>query len=555
MVPLIPAPARHVPDHGSLDIGDGTPVVASAELAAVAGLFIEDVRLDASIAFDLSSNVPSDEAPAITIMLATDDLDTVPSAGGIRADGETDADERHGIRIDNDGIRVWAATPEGVHRGLTSLRQLISAEAEAGSATLTAATIIDGPRFAWRGLSFDVARTFHGPETVRRVIDMCSRHKLNVLHLHLTDDQGWRVEVPSRPELTTIGAAGALGDRPGGYFTISEMQGLAEYAAARFVTLVPEIDMPGHTGAIFRAYPELAPIDATSGDAATGFAIGTLDPERPGTWTFVEDVLDAVIAQFPHSAYVHVGGDEAFGMKDDAHAAFVEQVTALVHARGRLAIGWQEIARASLRKGDVVQYWIDTRENEVMMNNEALQAMVPPEFLPIIAESLTKAEHDIPRALGTGAKLLISPTSRLYFDRPHAEASADPAQEEMRTRVGLPVYPPMSLRDVVEWDPADDTPGVTSDDQIAGVEAAIWCETIATQDELEFMLLPRLSGLAEKAWASPGITAWDGYAARLAAQTSAWDARGWTWFAAADVRWRAAPAAATATATGEGITV
>lgn len=539
-LPLVPAPVRVAAQDGSIEIGDGLGVaVDSPEITATVQRFIDDVRVDAGIT--LSPVEQAVAAPVITVALASDDLDTVAPAGGVRADGKTgaDSDERHGIAITADGIRVWAATVEGVHRGLTSLRQLVAANMSGGVATLRAVRIVDGPRFAWRGLSFDVVRTFHGPETVRRVIDMCSLHKMNVLHLHLTDDQGWRIEVPSRPELTAVGEAGAMGERPGGFYSLAEMAELVEYAAARFITLVPEIDMPGHVGAALRAYPELAPTDDTSGDVAPGLAVGTLDPDRAETWSFVEDVLDAVIPQFPQSAYLHVGGDEAFGMADEAHTAFVERVIALVRDRGRLALGWQEIARASISSDEIVQHWIDSRETAAMMDSEALKAMVPEGMLPLIAETLAKAEHDAARALGMGAKLHISPTSRLYFDRPHAEESTDPAQEEMRARVGLPVYPSMSLRHSVEWDPADDTPEVTSDEQIAGVEAAIWCETIATRDELEFMLLPRLGSLAEKAWSSRGATDWSDYADRIAAQSAVWNSHEWAWFAADSVTWPA----------------
>ncbi|MCA0307774.1 MAG: beta-N-acetylhexosaminidase [Actinobacteria bacterium] len=540
-LPIVPAPAHatELTDHVELG-GDGLSVVACPrELFVTAQRFVDDVKLETGLALSLATAAPG--APAITVALAGDGLDAVAPAGGVRADGKsgTDGDERHGISITTDGLRVWGTTVEGVHRGLTSLRQLIAAGAHDGVATLPTAEIVDGPRFGWRGLSLDVVRTFHGPETVRRVIDMCSLHKLNVLHLHLSDDQGWRIEVPSRPELTAIGGAGAMGDRRGGFYSLAELAGLVEYAAARFVTLVPEIDMPGHTGAIFRAYPELAPMDSAFGEVAPGLAIGTLDPQRAETWTFVEDVLDAVVPQFPQSAYVHVGGDEAFGMADEAHAAFVERAIGLVRARARLAVGWQEVARAAIGPDDIAQYWIDSREPGDMMDNEALQAMIPAEMLPLIAETMAKAEHDLPRALEAGVRLLISPISRLYFDQPHAEASADPAQEEMRARVGLPVYPAMSLRHGVEWDPVDDTPGVDSDDQIAGVEAAIWCETIANRDELEFMLLPRLGGAAEKGWVRRGATDWSDYAGRLAAQAALWDARGWNWFASAAVPWAA----------------
>ena len=196
-----------------------------------------------------------------------------------------------------------------------------------------------------------------------------------------------------------VGGTGAIGDRPGGFYSLTEMAALVEYAAARYVTLVPEIDVPGHTGAIFRACPELAPDGHIPGNRAPGLAIGTLDPTRAATWTFVEDVLDAVIPQFPQSACLHVGGDEAFGMADEAHAAFVERAVALVRARGRLALGWQEVARASISSEEIVQYWMDTCETSAMMDNEALREMVPAELLPMLSETLGKAEHDLPSAL------------------------------------------------------------------------------------------------------------------------------------------------------------
>ncbi len=540
--PLVPAPAHHTPHPGAFEIRDGMPVVTdTVEAAAVARRFVEDIRTDTGIGLETAG---STSGPAIVVAFDDDGLDSLPPAAGVRADrtsADASVDERHGIAVTPGGVRVWGTTTEGLHRGLTSLRQLVAAAVRADGATLPAGTIIDGPRFAWRGLSLDVVRTFHGPETVRRVIDMCSLHKVNVLHLHLTDDQGWRVEVPSRPELTRVGAVGALGERPGGYYTRAELAELVEYAAARFVTIVPEIDMPGHTGAVFRAYPNLAPATASAGEESGGLVVGTLDHERPETWSFVEDVLDAVIPQFPHSGYVHIGGDEAFGMADEAHAAFVERVTRLVRSRGRRVLGWQEIARASLGADEIVQYWMDGRTVDSMVGGDALTSLVPAEYLPLVTETLGKAAHDVPRALEMGCALLMSPTSRLYFDCPHAAASSAADQEGMRERVGLPIYPPLSLRDGVEWDPVDDTPGVSDDSRIAGVEAAIWCETIADRDELEFMLLPRLGGLAEKAWTPAGTTEWTSYAGALAAQSAIWNARGWNWFASDEVPWRHLP--------------
>ena len=538
-LPLIPAPATATTQDGTLVVGDTFGVVVqSAELADLAARFVEDVRLDAGIALSLAPVRDSTGGSHITLLIDRAGIDGTAPASGLRADRDENADERYGLEITNDAVRVWGPTAEAVHRGLTSLRQLITAHAQEGTAALPCTRIIDGPRFAWRGLSLDVVRTFHAPAVVRRVVDMCSLYKLNVLHLHLTDDQGWRVEVPSRPALTEVGATGAIGDRPGGFYSQAELAELVGYAAERFVTVVPEIDMPGHTSAVFRAYPELAPAEIRSVDLGNGASLqlSTLDPDRAETWAFVEDVLDAVIPQFPRSAYVHIGGDEAFGMSDEAHASFVEKAAALVRARGKRVVGWQEIARASISSDDVVQYWMDVHEVE-SMNGDTAGSTVPPDLMPILVEFVRKAKHDAPKAVAQGARLLVSPTTWLYFDRPHADASSDPAQEEARKRIGLPFYSAASIRDGIEWDPVENTPGVQTADQLAGVEAAIWCETITTTDELEFMLLPRLGGVAEKAWTRQPSTDWSDYAARLGRQSAGWRRRGWVWFRSVEIDW------------------
>jgi hexosaminidase len=531
---VIPAPATETSQDGTFVVRVAAGVVAagvvaeSAELIDLAARFVDDVQADTG--FTLAAKA------GITVALDATGLNEAAPASGVRADGNDNADERYGLEVTADGVRVWGATAEGVHRGLTTLRQLIAAYAQDGTAVLPTTRIIDGPRFAWRGLSLDVVRTFHPPDAVRRIIDMLSLYKLNVLHLHLTDDQGWRVEVPSLPMLTEVGAKGAVGDRPGGYYTRDELAELVAYAADRFITVVPEIDMPGHTTAVFSAYPELAPAELRSIDLGNGTSIplNTFEPHRPEIWAFVEEVLDAVIPQFPQSAYVHIGGDEAWGMPDEAHAEFVERTAALVRDRGKRVVGWQEIARAAITSDEVVQYWLEPRQVDSLDSDAA--STVPSDLLPILVEHMTKAAQDVSRALAHGSRLVMSPTSRLYFDCPHAEPSADPAQEELRQRVGLPFYTPVSIRGGVDWDPLDVTPEVTSDTQIAGVEAAIWCETITNQEDLEFMLLPRLPGAAEKAW-SQSPTHWPDYATRLSHQSPTWQTRTWTWFKSTEINW------------------
>ncbi|MEV8358303.1 family 20 glycosylhydrolase [Microbacterium sp. NPDC076895] len=460
--------------------------------------------------------------------------DDLPFTEGVRADGAHDTDESYQLTISSRGVRILAPCEEGAFRGLTTLRQLIAA---ARGAKLPAVDIRDAPLYHWRGLSLDVSRTFHGPETLRRVIDMASLYKLNVLHLHLTDDQGWRLEVPEWPLLTSVGGQGAVDDRPGGWYSAAEVSELVAYAAERFVTLVPEIDVPGHVQAIFHAYPELDPhSDRGSKAAALGFAIGTLDLDHGDTGRLLEDVFRAAADQFTTSSYLHLGGDEAFGMSESAHAAFVERTAEIVRGLGKLPVGWQETARGRLQAGHLVQYWMEPREAARLTESDAL-GQLPPEVAAVLAENMLAAASDVPRACAQGAGVIMSPFTRLYFDRPHGDAAQDPAQEEPRSRLGLPFYSPSTLRDGVDWDPRKELPGTEADrGAIAGIEAALWCETVRDRDDLEFLLLPRLPGAAERAWASAGHE-WDAYRLSLASQSHVWRAREWNWFRAAGIDW------------------
>jgi hexosaminidase len=539
-VPVIPAARTVSVRTGSFRLASGAQVHTDVALADVVARFVADLRIDTGIELDVVSGADA-ATTALSVELGYLAPDGVPLATGVRADGRSlaEADERYELVVGPADVRVLAVTREGAHRALTTLRQLVSAAVVEDSADLPLVALVDGPRFAWRGLSLDVVRTFHGPETVRRVIDMCSLYKLNVLHLHLTDDQGWRFEVPSWPLLAEVGGAGAVGDRPGGHFTRDDIAGLVAYAAERFVTIVPEVDLPGHAQAIFRAYPELAPAETpeSAAAAAAGFAMGTLDLDRGPTRRFLDDVIAAAAEQFGTSAWIHVGGDEAFGMAREDHAAFVEAAMDAVRRHGRHPLGWQEAGRSDVGAGDVVQYWIEPDETLRMLDSGMLQSMLPPEVAPLLEATMRESMNDVPEALGKGARILVSPTARLYFDRPHSGPVSDADQETRRSRVGLPFYPPTSLRDMVLWDPVPETPGCRSEEQLIGVEAAVWCETVEDRDDLEFLLLPRLAGAGERAW-SASSTDWADYANRLAAGPRTWNSRGWMWFRSAEIDWR-----------------
>ncbi len=526
-IPVIPLPAHSKLDPGSVLIDSNTSIDASsAELESVSETFKRALHEDSGFLIGGGSS----STTRITLTLSQQP-DLVPVAAGLRADG-AEVDERYTIMSSSEHVRIEGATPEAVHRGLTTLRQIIVANASNGSVELPYMYLADGPRFAWRGVLIDVARTYYRPDALRRVIDMCSLYKLNVLHLHLTDDQGWRLDVPTRPELSAIGSL-PTSERGGGFYTQEDIAGLVEYAAARFVTIVPEIDMPGHSAAVFRAYPALPKAEGPDIDLPTEYRemLNNLDPDSEETWALVKDVVDAVVTQFPQSAYVHLGGDEPFGMKDEDHASFVEQAIQVVRQRGRKVIGWQEIARAAIDEDTVVQYWMHASDAELeQLRNGGLDSIVPTELLPFILASASQARGDLPSALERGAKILVSPTQHLYFDRPHPGPAVDEGQEEQRRRVGMPAYPPLSLHDGFDWDPIGTLPGVLADENLAGIEGAVWSETLETAGDLEFMLIPRICGLSEKAWGQRDQATWIEFQRRLNYQTSTWDHRKWNWY-------------------------
>lgn len=519
----LPAPAAVRAGHGSFAVTPSTALtVAEAALLPVA------VRFRADLAAYVGSSLPAPvvlaepTAGSIHLALGSPPGPRPRTTRGLRADGAPVDGERHRLTVAEDGVRVLGPTPEAVFRGLTSLLHLVAA----GDGTVGAVAIDDAPELAWRGLSLDVVRWFVPVAEVERVVDALALHKLNVLHLHLTDNEAWRLEIDGRPGLT-VGNDGA--------YTRDEFRHLVAYAAERFVTIVPEVDLPGHTAAVLAAHPELGVTRPVDGDVP--LQVAYLDPDRAEVWAFVEDVLGQV-AELSPSPFLHLGGDEAFGMPAERYERFVDRAVEVVRALGKRVVGWQETCRAGVGPDEVVQHWIDL-DALTGGGGGAGGGGLPPEVLDLLAAHFGEALGDLDRIAEKGARLLLSPTTTFYLDQPHGDPSLDPAQDAERSRLGLQFYGPRTLEQLLDRDLAT-AMGAVPPDRLVGVEAALWCESVRRAEDLELLLLPRLAGVAELGWNPSSPAPWADHRDRLAALAPLWDRAGWSWWRADSVDWPAA---------------
>lgn len=540
MVNVIPAPASVTYTTGApFVLSDDTPVVATPDLQPLASTFITMLEASTGVVLSLGD---SGNKPAITLRLTEHDdrLASLPVPRGRRADDGDPADEAYALDVDANGITLTAHAPEGVFRGLMTVLQVIATTPVASEGIdIAPVSIVDAPRFAWRGLSFDVVRRAYSVAEVKGVIDLLALYKANVLHLHLTDAEGWRIEVDAWPKLASIASTTAVGDRPGGYFTKDQYRHLVHYAADRFITVVPEIEMPGHAAAIFRAYPELAGDgvnpETTNLNRSPWFQ--TMHPDNPGIFTFLEDIFREVAEMTP-GAYLHIGGDEALGMDPNLYSRFMARARELAYETGKNIVAWQETSRSGFAPEDIAQIWLepsvhDLEEDEQVETPEDDEPS--PEMAEIgaaFAEANRVAPYDLDRILEQGPAILMSLQPVAYFDTRHREPSANPDQADEQARVGAPFYRPRTLQDFFMWDPGTIKPNV-DESRIAGVEAAIWCESVESDADLFFLIIPRLPGLLEKAWSPPAESldsAWDDYATRLAAHDGLWEHRNWNYF-------------------------
>ena len=407
--------------------------------------------------------------------------------------------------IVTDHITIQAPTKQGLFYGAQTVRQLLpveifSSEKVSAEWVIPGVEIRDVPRFEWRGMHLDVGRHFFEVNDIKKFIDLLSIHKLNTFHWHLTEDQGWRVEIKKYPKLTEIGAyrestppygnrGGSDGKRYGGFYTQDEIRRIVNYAADRYITIVPEIDMPGHMSAAVASYPEIGNTDVPgfNPEVITHWGVypHILAPSEEA-FEFVEGVLVEICELFP-SKYIHIGGDEApkgqweksnfaqevikrEGLHDEheLQSYFIQRVEKILEKQGRSLVGWDEIREGGLSPQATVMSWRGVNGG--------------------IASA--KEGHDV----------VMAPNSHTYFDYYQNDAKAELAKGAEFECIGgfLPI------QKVYSFDPV--LPGTLSDAEqkhVLGVQAQLWTEYMKTWDKVEYMAFPRMAALAEVAWTTP----------------------------------------------------
>lgn len=422
-------------------------------------------------------------------------LSVVPGKAkkGIRLvlDKKVSGEEAYTIMVDKKGVTIAGSTPKGVFYGVQTLRKSLPV----GAATvvrLPSVKISDSPRFVHRGMMLDCSRHFFPLEFVKRYIDLIAMHNMNVFHWHLSDDQGWRIEIKKYPELTikgsrrsgtVIGYNTALDDSIpyGGYYTQEQAREIVEYARQRYVTVIPEIDMPGHMLAALATYPELG---CTGGPYEVGHRLGiykdVLCVGNDKIYDFCEGVLDEIMQIFP-SKLIHIGGDETptevwekcpkcIKRAEDnnmtvkqVQSYFTSRIEKYVNSRGRRIIGWDEILGGDISQSAVIQSWRDTKHGRIA----------------------AEAGHDV----------IMSPTSHCYFD--YSQADEKNSKYEPTLCGGY-----IPVEKVYAFEPCDENLSESSRPYILGVQANIWAEYLLYPNQVEYQALPRMAALAEVQWTS-----------------------------------------------------
>ncbi|GGG49467.1 beta-N-acetylhexosaminidase [Croceivirga lutea] len=486
---LIPKPAKVIATNSAFGLDSSTAIFTNQTFKGFeeVGSYLSE-KLKEKLNLDIPVNTfDSETVERIIFINQTDSL-------------ELQSEEAYELYIKNDSILINAKTAAGAFRGIQTLRQLLPEKSndtlsDAPMWLIPSGKILDEPNFDYRGAMLDVARHFFTVDEVKRFIDLLAYYKFNTFHMHLTDDQGWRIEIKSWPKLTEIGAQTEVGGGKGGFYTQEEFKEIVAYAAERHIEIIPEVDMPGHTNAASFAYPVLngngLPVQNYIG---TRVGFSTFDARKDTVYAFLDDVVREIAAISP-SKYFHIGGDESHVTKKKDYIHFVEKVEKIVQKHGKQAIGWNEIAQAAIDSSTVGQLW-----------NEPESALA---------------------AAAKGSKILMSPAKKAYLDMQYDSLSVH----------GLHWAAYIEVDEGYNWDPETYVEGL-SKDQILGIEAPLWSETISNSAELEYLAFPRAIGYAELGWTKAEDRNWEDYKKRLADQQPFLDENDVNYYPSSKVDWK-----------------
>ena len=489
MASIIPQPLRVEATGSSFEITSETSIYSDGDLQTADYL---SNLLKPATGFDLDVKPGSSKKGNNAISLILDENANSGNEGYI-------------LEITNDEINITSKEEHGLFNGIQTLRQLLPPEIEKSNVQsvpwlVATGSITDKPEFGYRGSMLDVSRHFIQVEDVKRLIDLISQYKINNLHLHLSDDQGWRIEIKSWPNLTTHGGSTQVGGGKGGFYTQEQYKDIVQYAASRFITIIPEIDMPGHTNAALSSYPELN-CDGKAPKLYTGTEVGfsTLCTDKEIVYEFIDDVIKE-LSEITPGPYIHIGGDESHVTELKDYIPFIERTAKIVQKYGKKVIGWDEIAHASLPPNSVVHYWN-------------------------VAENAKKGVEQ-------NAKVLISPAQKTYLDM----------QYDSTTHLGLHWAAYIEVDSAYIWDPTELVEGITKEN-ILGVESPLWSETIINMDDIEYMVFPRLICHSEIGWTPKKYRKWDTFKVKLGKHRDRLDFQGVGYYPSKLVPWQSKVAA------------
>jgi hexosaminidase len=480
---LIPTPVSLQPLEGTFQITADTQFYIQDTVQKATVEFID--RLVTATGFDIKVNALSTETPTEGFVVKLSD--------------QVDQEEGYALEVTADRLVLEAGSQAGIFRGLQTVIQLLPSAIVADEESpidwlIPAVAIKDYPLYEYRAAMLDVSRHFFSVADVKKYIDYIAAYKMNNLHLHLTDDQGWRIEIKSWPELTGIGASTQVGGGKGGFYTQEDYKDIVQYAADKYITIVPEIDMPGHTNAALSAYPELN-CDGKATEPYTGTDVGfsTLCIDKDITYEFINDVIGELAALTP-GEYIHIGGDESHSTELEDFIFFMEKVQQITKDHGKKAIGWDEIVNAELLDETLVQFWAK--------------------------------DENAKAAVAQGNKLIVSKAAKAYMDMKY----------DTLTPLGLNWAGLITVQTGYDWDPASLVEGIDKND-IYGVEAPLWGETLTSMDDVEYLMFPRILGYAEIGWSQGSQRDWDTYKTRLAKQHQRFELMDINFYESKQVEW------------------